>query len=106
MNIQDRNLECVTMPPFVEILFSLPQSDEKDLQRLLPGFIYFTGHANAVGRRSFAAGSVDPLGPAWVCYIQPVYVEPAKLLSGSRQPLLHIGAVHLKSILKGVCPTS
>jgi hypothetical protein len=38
MNIQPRILECVTMPPSVEILFSLPQSNARDLHRLLPGF--------------------------------------------------------------------
>jgi len=38
MNIQYRILECVTMPPFIEILFSLPQSDETDLRMILPGF--------------------------------------------------------------------
>ena len=38
MNIQHRILECVIMPPSVEILFSLPQSNARDLQRLLPGF--------------------------------------------------------------------
>jgi hypothetical protein len=38
MNIQHRMLECVIMPPRVEILFSLPHSDAKDLQRLLLDF--------------------------------------------------------------------
>jgi hypothetical protein len=39
MTFQPRILECITTPPFVEILFfSLPQSDKEDLHRLLPGF--------------------------------------------------------------------
>ncbi|KIM35585.1 hypothetical protein M413DRAFT_32437 [Hebeloma cylindrosporum] len=38
MNFQPRILECITTPPFVKVLFSLPQSDEGDLHALLPGF--------------------------------------------------------------------
>ncbi|KIM37516.1 hypothetical protein M413DRAFT_256774 [Hebeloma cylindrosporum] len=38
MNFQPRILECFTVPSFVEIVFSLPQSDEDDLRRLLPCF--------------------------------------------------------------------
>ena len=38
MNFQLRILECITMPSFIEILFSLPLSDKEDLHRLLPGF--------------------------------------------------------------------
>ena len=33
-----RILECITTPPFVEIILSLPQSDKEDLHWLLPGF--------------------------------------------------------------------
>jgi hypothetical protein len=38
MNFQPRTLECVTIPLFIEILFSLLQPDKEDLHRLLPGF--------------------------------------------------------------------
>jgi hypothetical protein len=38
MNFQHRILECITTPPFVEILFSHLQSDVTDLHTLLPGF--------------------------------------------------------------------
>ena len=38
MNIQHRILECIATPPFIEILFSLPNSDARNLRKLLPGF--------------------------------------------------------------------
>ena len=40
LNIQIRILECINVPPFVEILFSIPESDEEDLRRLLPDLPY------------------------------------------------------------------
>ena len=66
LNIQIRILECITVPPFVEILFSIPQLDKRDLHRLLPNLPY----CDSVTSINFINPDADDRAPYWAMKLQ------------------------------------